>query len=492
VDPRTPVIVGVGQHTWRDPAPTSPRELMRLAVESAVTDTGATGVLRRIQSLGVVDSFSWGTADPATLLAADLGISPAETVYTHTSGTSPLDLLSDAAGRISEGNLDAALITGGEAVRALFGGRYGGGPKQPEGTAPTRMLGIDREPQHAAETAAQLLIPIAFYPLFENAIRAEAGAGTIEHLDWLGELWAGFAEVAASNPHAVMGEQPSARDIVTAGPRNRMAAAPYRKLMTANIFVDQAAALVVCSAEVAQAAGVPRSNWVFVHATAAANDHWFPSQRPDLHRSPAIAAVGQSVLGHTGLGIGDIAHLDLYSCFPSAVQVAATELGLSRGDLTDDSRPPTVTGGLTFGGGPGSNYVTHSVATLATRLRVEPDQHALATAVGWYLTKHAAVVLSGRPPATPYAHHDHSADVALLPTREITSGASGAATIETYTVVFARSREPERGIVVCGLPDGTRAVAASESPESIAALLDTDPLGTKVELTPPAGFRIPG
>lgn len=467
---------------------------MRLAVEAAVTDTGAPGVLGRIQSLGVVDSFSWGTADPGALLAEDLGISPAETLYTHTSGTSPLDLLSDAAGRIGAGQLDAALITGGEAVKALFGGRYGGGPKQPDGTAPTRMLGIDREPQHAAEAAAKLLIPVAFYPLFENAIRAEAGSDTDEHVNWLAELWAGFADVAAGNPHAAMRDAPSADEIAKAGPRNRMAAAPYRKLMTANIFVDQAAALVVCSVETARAAGIAPSNWVFVHTTAAANDHWFPSQRPRLHRSPAIAAVGEAVFTHTGVGIGDIAHLDIYSCFPSAVQVAATELGLHRADLIDRSRPPTTTGGLTFAGGPGSNYVTHSVATLADRLRAEPDQYGLATAVGWYLTKHAAVLLSGRPPATPYAHHDRTTEVSRLPRREITTEATGAATIETYTVVYGRSGEPERAIVVCGLPDGSRAVAASESSETIAALLDGDPLGTKVELGPPASpeFRVPG
>lgn len=482
---------------------------MRLAIEGAVADTGAPGVLGRVQSLGVVDSFSWGTADPAALLAEDLGISPAETVYTHTSGTSPLDLLADSAGRISAGELDAALITGGEAVKALFGGRYGGGPKQPEGTAPSRMLGIDREPQHAAEAAAQLLIPVAFYPLFENAIRADAGSGTDEHLEWLGRLWASFADVATVNPHAVMGAAPSAHDITTAGPRNRMAAAPYRKLMTANIFVDQAAALVVCSAEAARAAGIDPANWVFVHATATANDHWFPSERPHLHRSPAIAAVGDAVLTHAGLDIDDIAHLDLYSCFPSAVQVAATELGLNRAALTDRNRPPTVTGGLTFAGGPGSNYVTHSVATLATRLRAEPEQYGLATAVGWYLTKHAGVVLSGRPPDTPYAHHDRTTEVSRLPRRAITTGATGAATVETYTVVYGRSGEPERGIVLCGLPDGSRAVAASEAPDTIAALLGSDPLGTKADLfptrlpppanrersAPPApvtGFHIPG
>ncbi len=463
---------------------------MRLAAEAALADAGAPALRERLHSVGVADSFSWGTADPAALLAVELGLSPAETVYTHTSGTSPVELLADAASRIRRGELDATLLAGGEAVKALLAGRYGGGPKQPEGTAPTRMLGVDREPLHPAEAAAQLRLPLGFYPLFENAIRAAAGRDLPAHVDRLGRLWARFADVARHNPHAAVTDPPGARDIVTVGPHNRMAALPYRKLLTANIFVDQAAALLLCSAATAESAGIPRENWVFVHATAGADDHWFVSERPRLDRSPAIAAATSAALRHAGLGIGDIGHLDLYSCFPSAVQVAATELGLSDADLADPARPPTVTGGLTFAGGPGSNYVTHALATLVGRLRGTRGEYGLATAVGWFLTKHAAVVLAADPPTEPYAHHQVSAEVAALPRRAVVTGATGPATVETYTVLHDRSGEPERGIVLATLPDGAWTAASSEHPETIAGLLDRDPLGAKIELGTDAGFSI--
>ncbi len=92
---------------------------------------------------------------------------------------------------------------------------------------------------------------------------------------------------------------------------------------------------------------------------ADANDHWFISHRPELHRSPAIALAGQAALDLAGIGIDDIASVDLYSCFPAVVQMAAYELGLA----TDDpGRPLTLTGGLTFGGGPGNNYTSHGIA----------------------------------------------------------------------------------------------------------------------------------
>ncbi|PRX47124.1 acetyl-CoA C-acetyltransferase [Prauserella shujinwangii] len=487
------MLVGAGQYTWRDDdAATSPLELMRLAAETAFTDSGGSGLRERVRTVGVVDSFSWGTADPGALLAAELGLSPAETVYTHTGGTGPVELLADTADRIRRGELDAALLAGGEAVRALFGGRYSGGPKQPEGTAPTRMLGADREPHHPVEAAAKLVLPLGFYPLFENAIRATAERALPEHVGWLGRLWARFADVARDNPHAVATDPPGADAIVAAGPRNRMAAFPYRKLLTANIFVDQAAALVLCSAAAAEKAGIPRERWVFPYASAVASDHWFAVTRPRLDRSPALAAAAGAALAHAGVGIGDIGHLDLYSCFPSAVQVAATELGLSHADLTDPARPPTVTGGLTFAGGPGSNYVTHSLATLVGRLRGTRGEYGLATAVGWFLTKHGAVVLSADPPARPYAHQDRSAEVAALPRRDVAVAATGDATVETYTVVHDRSGEPERGIVYATLPGGERTAAATEHPDTIAGLLDGDPLGAKIRLTGDATFTFPG
>ena len=47
-----------------------------------------------------------------------------------------------------------------------------------------------------------------------------------------------------------------------------------------------------------------------------------------------------------GVDVGDVAEADLYSCFPSAVQAFVEALGL------DEARALTVTGGMSFAGGP--------------------------------------------------------------------------------------------------------------------------------------------
>ena len=75
-----------------------------------------------------------------------------------------------------------------------------------------------------------------------------------------------------------------------------MVSFPYPKLCTANMQVDQGAGYIVCSVEAARAAGVPEERWVFPLAGADGNDHWFISDRAELHRSPAIRLAGAAAL----------------------------------------------------------------------------------------------------------------------------------------------------------------------------------------------------
>ena len=467
------MIVGAGQ-VAPDPGETrTPLELMAGATRLALEDSGSAALAGRVQSVAATHCFSWPASDPAAALAAELGLEPLETVRSNLAGTSPIDLLRDAATRIQGAELDVAILAGGEAARSLSRGAFDGGPAQEEGIVPTRLVGSDREAWHAAEQAAGLYLPIAYYPLFEHALRAARGEGLDEHRERIARLWARFAEVAAGNPYAAVRDAPGAEAIATPTERNRPIASPYTKLMTANLQVDQGAALVVCSSAAADDAGVPADRRVFVTATAAATDHWFTIERDRLDRSPAIAACASAALGHAGAGIDDIALIDLYSCFPSAVQIAAGELGL---DLENDPRPPTVTGGLTFAGGPASNYPMHSLATLSDRLREQSGGLGLATGVGWFMTKHALALLSADPPASPYADFNPQAEVDALPSRAAGEGDGGGGEIETYTVLFDRDAAPTSAVVSSIGADGARALTGVYEKAAIAELLDGDPL----------------
>src|SRR4051794_37955787 len=116
MDPRTPVLVGVGQLSNRDGEPLEPLALMERAARAAAQDAGAPGLLERVQSVVVVDAISQLLGDPGAVLAERIGAQPRETVRTGLGGNGPQLAVNDAAERIASGGLDVALIAGAEAV----------------------------------------------------------------------------------------------------------------------------------------------------------------------------------------------------------------------------------------------------------------------------------------------------------------------------------------------------------------------------------------
>ena len=190
---------------------------------------------------------------------------------------------------------------------------------------------------------------------------------------------------------------------------------PYTKLMNSNNMVDQGA--------VDHPAARPRRPPLCRSPPSVG----FSRTREPTRTTRTRSANAPSCTGHrpsgspggralelAGVGVDDIDLVDVYSCFPSAVQVAAAELGLP---LDDPDRPLTVTGGLTFAGGPWNNYVTHSIATMAERLAANPGQRGLITANGGFLTKHSFGVYGSEPPEHEFRWEDVQAAVDAEPTR---------------------------------------------------------------------------
>jgi acetyl-CoA C-acetyltransferase len=285
--------------------------------------------------------------------------------------------------------------------------------------------------------------------------------------------------VAAENPNAWSRVAYTADEIRTVTPDNRMVCFPYPKRMCSNIDVDQSAALLLCAYESARAAGVADDRMVFLHGAAEAHDHWFVTERRSLAASPAIAATTRDAMTGAGIGIDDVAHIDLYSCFPAAVQVAQRALGIG----PDDTRPATVTGGLGFAGGPVNNYPTHAIAAMVERLRAEPDAFGLTTALGWYLTKHAAAVWSARPPAREFAVSYPQAEVDARPRRTPAGLVEASGILEASSVSYERDGTPSVGIVTAILDDGARAVANTRDAGTLGALVADGLAGERVKIT---------
>jgi acetyl-CoA C-acetyltransferase len=395
-DDRTPAIVGAAQVLQRPDASIDfadlrgPYELMLDAARSAADDAGAAQLLGKLDWIGVVGGF-WSFQNPAQVLGEKLGSPDAGTCLTMMSGSAPQDLVSLASQRIANGELDIALIVGGEArattERLKRAGENPPWLREPGTGTPERVA--DFPDQMIVETL-ELGGPAVFYALFDDSLRRSLGRTVDEHRDVIADLWARFNAVAVANPYAWVRTPMDAATIREPTPSNRMVAFPYTKSMVAFNVVDMATAVLVCSVATARAAGISLDRLVFPQACTSSHETWSVTERRRLHEAPALVAAGRTALDAAGLEIEEIEHVDLYACFPSIVQMSANALGL------DLERPLTVTGGLGFAAAPIANSAGHAIAAMVPLVR--EGGPGLVHANGGCATKHAFGVYASQPP----------------------------------------------------------------------------------------------
>jgi acetyl-CoA C-acetyltransferase len=491
LDPRTPVLVGAGQvnqRVDRGEEVREPVDLMVDALRRAEADAGVSGLLARADSVRVSRLLSWRYLDPGALVAERVGASVRQTTYTVMGGNYDQTLVNLTADDIQQGRADVVLLTGAEAWRTRTAARAAGThldwTEQPDGTEPTVMLGDETSLSSPAEIERRVLLPVQVYPMFEVALRAAAGRTPDEQRLVAARLWSRFSEVAATNPHAWIQRTFTPEEIATPSADNRMIGYPYTKLMNSNNQVEQGAGLVMCSVETARSMGVAPDRWVFLRSGTDAHDHWYLSNRIDLHSSPAMRIAGARALALAGIGADELDHVDLYSCFPSAVQISAGELGL------DLERPLTVTGGMSFAGGPWNNYPMHAIATMAGRLRDEPGTTGLVSGNGGYTTKHAFGVYATTPPLHGYRHEDLQSEIDATPRREAADGYDGPAEVETYTVMHGRDGAPETGLFALLTPEGGRTWGSTTDADTLVELEAVECVGRGAALAADGTVRL--
>lgn len=512
IDPRTPVLIGGGQITQRTAqqknlaASLDPIGLIAEAARAAARDTTLGDRLwPLLDTIAVVrftaDSTEGGRlpgnlfANPPRSVGKALGARARRQVYTSTGGDSPQKLVNATAAQIASGEVEVALLGGSEALATMMDAFRTGHAlnwgDDPGGLPETPGPGMPGTSQ--PEQAHGLFYPVNTYPLFENAWRGAKKRSVEEHQAALGRLFAPFTRVAARNPHAWFPVARSAEEIATPSDANRFVGFPYTKYMNAVIAVDQAAAVIMTSVGKARELGVPEDRFVYMHGCSEGIDTWNVTARANLGSSPAIRLMARKAFAMAGWTQLDLDYIDLYSCFPSAVEIACDEIGLD----TDDPRGLTVTGGLPYFGGPGNNYAMHAIVTMLGKLRAKPGSKGLVTANGWYLTKHACGLYSTQPVAGAWTREDPAilqAELDRWQTVPVAAEPSGAATVETYTVVHDR-KAPMMGIVIGRLTDGRRFVANTPNdPATLSDMIEKDPLGRPGVVTSAQGRNtfVPG
>lgn len=474
-----PVLIGCGQTTdKRSPEEGgTPIELMAEVARKAAADAGPGQALLdqidAIAALGLtVDSpeSASGAAGmvrnvPHAVCKA-LNIEPAEQCYTHTGGNTPQMLVNRYAEKIACGDASAVLLVGAEALHTMIGrlklgldldawmDDSGGDPEMVGGA---RAAASDHEVLYGMQT------PSITYAMFENALRGKYGLSLDEHREKLGQLYHRFNAVAAKNPLSWFPTERSAQEIANVSESNRYVGFPYTKFLNSIIQVNMGAAVILTSVAKARELGVADDRMVYLHGCADANDIWDVSERVNYHSSPAIRTMGEKAFAMADKSIADIDYFDIYSCFPSAVQIACDELGIAH----DDERGLTVTGGLPYFGGPGNNYVMHSIASMMDKLRADPGKFGLLNANGWFITKHSLGIYSTTPldgdwqREAPAEYQQAILEEAHPP---FTETPNGNGTIETYTVLHGRNGV-ERALLIGLLEDGTRFIAETPDDE---------------------------
>jgi acetyl-CoA C-acetyltransferase len=467
LDGRTPVLIGVGEASDPISGPDylglSAVGLAAAAAQEALADSGVdpAAVAATIDTVAAIRQFENSTPGAVAPLgrsdnfprsvAARIGADPRDAILEVSGGQSPQHMVNEMAAAIAAGEREAVLLCGAEAISTARhladADERPDFTEQVEGTLEDRGFGLA-----GMITRYQLLHDLIAapeqYALLENARRARLGASREAYAREMGDLFAPFTKVAADNPHAAAPVERSAEELITPSERNRPIADPYPRFLVARDQVNQGASVLLTSLATARRLGVSESRLVFLHGHA---DLVEPAvlDRRDLGAAPATGMAIRHALALAGVGIDELATIDLYSCFPIAVLSVCDELGLA----ADDPRGLTVTGGLPFFGGAGNDYSMHAIATTVRRVRETPGAFGLVGANGGILSKYSVGVYSTSPAG--WKADDSAALQAKIDAWEapaLALRADGWGTIETWTV--KHTRRGSRGIVVGRLEQG--------------------------------------
>ena len=473
-----PIIVGAAQFTQRKgtPQPLDSLSMMVKTGQDAIENAQTQKIKDYIDAIYMVNISSWSYEDAPGELGKRLNIIPREKIYLPDGGHSPQMLINRAANAVASGEHRCILITGGEAAYSIYRVYNNIRPEHwPDKKPPTYMNG-EHWDRHDIESKYGLYWPSLTYAIFETALRAASGRSVEEHRKYMGELFEGFSKVASSNPFSWTQKQYSADEISTPSPENRLVTYPYTKRMCANNLVDQAGTIIITSEEITKLLNIEKRHWVYLMGGIDLKNISQIYRRPRLDNSPAVREGSRIALEQAGLKLSEINKFDLYSCFPSIVEIFIKELGIKE----DDPRDLTVTGGLPYFGTPLSNYSLHAVINTVELIRADPSLKVMVIANGGYNTKQSIGIYGNRPPKEEWGTRDDSKIQEsilkqTLPEAEVQ--ADGKLTVEGYSIIYDREGPAKRAVLLGTLENKKRALALVTEPEMLLTLENQEVVG---------------
>ena len=475
IHPNTPIIIGVGQLT--EPVPENLQEasshvdIAAKASAIALADAQNASLAQHIDVIATVRFFTdshptfrspfGGSNNVPRSIAKRINANPEKAIYDCVGGDAPQKLVAEFAEKLANGSCEVVLLTGGEAMANTKAAQKQkitlDWNEQIEGSLEDRGISSGRLIT-GTEFVHQVVLPMQYYGLMENARRADLKQDLASYSKDMGEEFSQLTKIAANNIHAVDRKEYTAEELITPAKDNPLIIAPYTKRLIAKDRVNQGAAILLTTVGKAIELGIDQDKWIFLHSYTDVKDRVL-LERNQLGHSKAMEESLHGALAAIDKKQIDIKHFDIYSCFPIVVSECRSILGIDK----KDSRPLSQTGGLPYFGGPGNNYSMHGIASLVETLRQDRGSFGLAYANGGWMSKHAVGIYSTTPTTDEWTVQESinlQKNVDSDTKFTVDPFPNGPAILETYTAHYFKGF-PVKAIVVGRLKHNNKRFYAS-------------------------------
>ena len=361
--------------------------LMDKAVKEALSDSGNELVKDYIDEIRIPKGF-WRYRDPGKWIARNNNFKNIPTTYVTKIGVLQQNLINEACQKIETGEINASIILGGEArfkqLRAVIEKKEYFETKLDEN--PDFYIKA-KEDLYGDEELAELgAMAVGYYATMETAIRKNDGEGIEEHQNNIALMYEEFSKIASENKDGWLNHPYAKEEILKTSKKNKMLAYPYNKLHCTSWNVNQSAAIIICSEELANELEIDNKKRVYPISSSENNHMIAIQQRPKLYESLGMTYAANSINKMIERLDIKLDAYDLYSCFPAAIKMFTKSIGL------DSEIPKTVTGSMPYAGGPLNSFVIHSTVKMIQKIRALEVKYGLITGVSGMMTKQSFCV----------------------------------------------------------------------------------------------------
>ena len=471
-----PVVIGIGSIQQKGSFDNLDEALilMEKSTQAAIEDTTNSQIRNYIDEIQVPKGF-WKYRDPGRWIAERNGITSAKTSVTKI-GVLQQNLITSACNRIINGEIKASLIVGGEArykkIRSLIESKEYIETELNEN--PDNYVKA-KDVLHIKEEEEELgLMAVGYYAILESAYRAQLGLSINKHKEKVGKLYSEFSKIAALNPDGWISEAFNWNDIAEVSERNPSQAVPYNKYHCTSWNVNQASAMIICSEEVADKLNVPFSKRVYPLAASETNHMIAAIQRPNIVKPLGLELAAKFILNLCNEHNIKPNLYELYSCFPIAVQMFSDVLGL------EDKEVKTVTGGMSFAGGPLNNYMIHSTIKMISEIRNDFKKIGLVTGVSGMMTKQA-FALWAKEPLLNFVSKDVTEEAKTIENPILLSDSKeGNGKILGYTILNDEKNKELKAVMYIEDTQARRKVLISRDKKTIQSMGEEEWVGKNI------------